>query len=65
MDRHDKQNLGDSQSFIIHYTGLIKKLNTDNAPKMVERTTHFFKHAWKEGVDITTIEPNHPDEKLR
>ena len=57
-----KQKLGDSLSLIIQETGYIQKLHTDNASKMVVRKTQVFKRARKEGIDLTTIEPNHPYE---
>ena len=63
MDGNDKQNISGIISLIIRGVGVMQKLNTDNAPKMVGRKTPFFKGARKEIIDITTIEPNIPDEK--
>ena len=51
MDRNDKKNLGNSLSLIIQDGGVMKKINTENAPKMVGRKTPFFKRARKEGID--------------
>ena len=39
----------------------MQNLYAENALKMVGRKTSFFKHARKEGIDLTTIEPNRPD----
>ena len=55
MDGNDKYNLGESLSLIIHYTGVMQKLHTNNAPKIVGRKTPLFKHARKEVINITTI----------
>ena len=62
LNKHDKQNLGDSLSLIIQDVGVMQKLHTDNAPEMVGRKTPFFARARKEGIDLTTIEPLRPDE---
>jgi hypothetical protein len=62
LNKHDKQNLGDSLSLIIQDVGVMQKLHTDNAPEMVGRKTPFFARARKEGIDLTTNEPLRPDE---
>ena len=40
----------------------MQKLYTDNAPKMVKMKTPLFNRARKEGIYLTTIELNLPDE---
>ena len=62
MDGYDKHNLGDSLSLIIQEAGVMQKVHTDNAPKLVGRKNQFFKHVRKDGIDLTTIEPNILDE---
>ena len=42
--------------------GVIHKLYNKNSPEMVGRKTPFFKHVRKEGIDLTTIDTNCPDE---
>ena len=63
MDINDKQNLADSLSLIILDADDMHKLHTDNAPKTVVKKTHFFKCGSKEGIYLTTIYPNFPEEK--
>ena len=62
MDGNDKQNLDDILSLIIQDVGFMQKMYTENAPKMVGRKTSFLKYAWKEGINLTTIDPNCPDD---
>ena len=40
----------------------MQKLHNENAPEMVGGDTPFFKRTSKEGIDLTTIKPNRPDE---
>lgn len=54
--------VGDTLSVFIQGVGVVQKLHTDNAPEMVGRKTPFFKKARKEGIDLTSIEPERPDE---
>ena len=62
MDGNYKQNLGDILSPIIQDTGVMQKLHNENSPEIVGRKTPFFKLAWKEGINITTIDTNCLDE---
>ena len=62
MARNNKRVVGDTLSVFIQDVGIPQKLHTDNAPEMVGRKTPFFKHARKEGIDLTSIEPERPDE---
>lgn len=62
MESHTKGQLGDTLSVFIQDVGVVQKLHTDNAPEMVGRNTPFFKKARKEGIDLTSIEPERPDE---
>lgn len=62
MARHNKRDVGDTLSVFIQDVGIPQKLHTDNAPEMVGRRTPFFKRARKEGIDLTSIEPERPDE---
>ena len=62
MDSHSKGPIGDTLSVFIQDVGVVQKLHTHNAPKMVGRSTPFFKRARKEGIDLTSIEPEQPDE---
>ena len=62
IDGYEKQNLGDSLLLIIQYTGVMQKLHTKNPPKSFGRNTPLSERARKEGINITAIEPNHPDE---
>ena len=39
----------------------MQQLYTENAPKMVGKQNPSFKSSRKEGIDLTTIEPNRPD----
>lgn len=41
------------------------KLHTDNAPEMVGRKTPFFKKARKEGINLTSIKLERPNENYR
>ena len=63
MDENYKQNLGDILSLIIQDVSIMQKIHTDNVSQMVGRKTLFFKFTRKEAINITTIEPNLPDEK--
>ena len=62
MEQHNKDQVGNSLSLMIQDVGIMQKLHTDNAPEMVGRRTPFFKRARKEGIDLTTIEPERPNE---
>jgi len=56
------QDIGNTLTVFIQDVGVPEKMHTDNAPEMVGRKTPFFKRARKEGIDLTTIEPERPDE---
>ena len=62
MDANNKTDVGNSLSVFIQDVGIPQRLHMDNAPEMVGRKTPFFKRARKEGIDLTTIEPERPDE---
>ena len=62
MDGNNKLNVGNSLSVFIQDVGIVQRLHSDNAPEMVGRNTPFFKRARKEGIDLTTIEPERPNE---
>ena len=62
MESNNQQDVGNTLSVLIQDVGIMQKLHTDNAPEMVGRRTPFFKRARKEGIDLTTIEPERPDE---
>ena len=49
MEDHNKQSVGYTLSIMIKDTGIMQKLHTDNALKMVGREIQFFKRAWKRG----------------
>ena len=57
MEYHNKQSVRDTLSVMIQDTGIMQKLHTCNALEMVGRKTLFFKRAWKEGINLTSIEP--------
>ena len=65
IDSNNQQDVGNSLSVLIQDVGVMQKLHTDNAPKMVGRRTPFFKRARKEGIDLTAIEPERSDENYR
>ena len=62
MESNNQQDVGNTLSVLIQDVGIMQKLHTDNAPEMVGRRTPFFKRARKEEIDLTTIEPERPDE---
>ena len=62
METKNKQDVGNSLTLFVQDVGVPQKMHTDNAPEMVGRKTPFFKHARKEGIDLTSIEPERPDE---
>jgi hypothetical protein len=62
MEDHDQQSVGDTLSVMIQDVGVMPKSHTDNAPEMVGRKTPFLKKARKEGIDLTSIEPERPNE---
>ncbi len=62
METNTQGHLGETLSVFIQDVGVVQKLHTDNAPEMVGRKTPFFKKARKEGIDLTSIEPERPDE---
>ena len=41
----------------------MQRIHNKNAPEMVGRKTPLLKHSRKEGIDLTTIDTNFPDEK--
>ena len=61
MYGNDKQNLGDSLELVIQDTGFMQKIHTNNATKTFGRKTPFFKRTRKEGINLTSIDPNCPD----
>ena len=62
MESRNSQDVGNTLTVFIQGVGAPQKIHTDNAPEMVGRKTPFFKRARKEGIDLTTIEPERPDE---
>lgn len=62
MDGKDKQNVGDSLSMVVQDVGVMQKLHVDNVKEMAGRKSSFFNRARKEGINLTTFEPLHPDE---
>ena len=62
METNDMQNVGDTLSLLIQDTGVMESIHSDNAPEIVGRRTPFFKKARKEGINLTTIEPERHNE---
>jgi hypothetical protein len=62
MESKNRNDVGSTLTVFIQDVGVPQKMHTDNAPEMVGRKTPFFKRARKEGIDLTTIEPERPDE---
>lgn len=62
MQGHDKTMVGDTLTLLVQDVGVPQKLHVDNAPEMVGRGTPFFRRARKEGIDLTSIEPERPDQ---
>ena len=63
MDGNYKQNLGYILSPIIWDARVMQKLYNENTPEVVGRRIPFFKRSRKEGIDLTNIDTNYPDEK--
>lgn len=62
MENHSQGHVGETLSVFIQDVGVVQKLHTNNAPEMVGRKTPFFKKTRKEGINLTSIEPEKPGE---
>lgn len=64
LESHNKEQIRNSLSLMMQDVGIVQKLHADNAPEMVGRKTPFFRRSRKEGIDLTTIEPERPNENF-